>query len=67
MLSVELIDRCEYVITGKFFGDMAVKRQNMIEKGKIYRVSRGKIVMDKYATVAYKKGSKYSILFNKDS
>lgn len=67
MLSVELIDRCENTITGKFFGDIAVMRQKVIEVGKIYRVSRGKIVIDKYLPQGNKKISNYLILFNQDS
>jgi hypothetical protein len=55
------------MITGTFFGELAEFRRNKIERGQIYRISRGKVIQDKYLKHLNEKSSKYSLLFNKDT
>jgi hypothetical protein len=67
LLNIELIDREGSMITAIFFGDGGKAKYTAIQKGKTYRISRGKISVDSFNKHKRDHESKYSITLNKDS
>jgi hypothetical protein len=49
LFTVDLIDKDGNTITGNLFGDRAFDKYSSIKNGKVYRISRGKVIEDKYS------------------
>lgn len=67
VLNLELIDRMGYIIEACFFSDAADKYNQIVFKGKVYRIRRGTVKLNTYSSKKSDKHSTYCLNLGRDT